>query len=87
VKGRRVQTKMRCVTHWGKKEMHSHSLVLGAVQQYHGTLDPLECNVGFRVGVVVHGVQGHHTLQVPAHKAGTWTPLNNTRGAESRQLL
>lgn len=54
-----------------KNEHHSHSLILGAVQQYYRTLDPLEGYVWFRVWVAVYSVEGHHTLQVPAHKAAT----------------
>lgn len=52
-----------------KNKKHSHSLILGAVQQDYRTLDPLQGYVRFRVWVAVHSVEGHHTLQVPAHKA------------------
>lgn len=61
------------------QKKHSHSLVLGAVEQDHRALDPLQGYVRFGVWVAVHSVQGHHTLQVPAHKAAATHTISSQR--------
>lgn len=69
------------------QKKHSHSLILGAVQQDHRTLDPLQGYVRFRVWVAVHSVQGHHTLHVPAHKAAaTHTPFHGNASSRPSPL-